>query len=544
MVWTTQLINKHGIDLIGFQEFEPAQYQKFASLMGSGWDLWPASATAPSASNSIAWRTSEWTAVAKRTYKAPYFYGKMQERPLVQLRNNATGQLVWVLNTHNPADTRGNAQKWRDQSERIQAALVNSLRQPDVPVIFVGDMNDRDRFYCPVTYLTDLESASGGYHEDVPNGACELARPALVDWIMGTSDLAFSGYSVVGFGSLPRSSRPSDHSLIYSDATVDPTAAARAGIKRVVVVDVEGLRPGVVTARRTPWLARMREHGATALAGRTVESPAALPNMVSMVTGRPVRVSAGGHGVKASSTRSTVQHTSGRYVSSIFDVAHNLGLSTALYSGDPRSKFLVRSWGRSHGGGDPYGKNNGRSKFSIAKVSGKDSKAIRAARAQLAKNAPRLTFVQLGQAAGAGQRSGFNSARYYRSLRASDARVGSLLRTISRHQQTAGSTLVIVTASTNGLRSSKRYAVPILVWGHGVARASLYTLNPAYAYPRSARPSYRGRQPIRNGDVANLVTSSLRIPAVPGSRFNSRQRLNVFGPAIARASAARDSAGR
>jgi hypothetical protein len=57
----------------------------------------------------------------------------------------------------------------------------------------------------------------------------------------------------------------------------------------------------------------------------------------------------------------------------------------------------------------------------------------------------------------------------------------------------------------------------------------LYKLNATYRSPGSARTSYSGKQPIRNGDMANLVTDVLDIPRVPGSQFNRRRSLNVFG---------------
>ena len=253
MLWTTQLINKYGVGLIGFQEFEPVQYDRFSSLMPS-WEAWPGRAIPGSSSQSIAWNKNLWTAVVRRTFKSPYFYGHMQNRPLVQLRNNTTGQLVWVMNTHNPANTRGDAQKWRDQAERIQAALVNELKKtsPTVPVIFTGDMNDRERFYCPVTYLTDLESASGGTTSTSP-AACEPRKPMRVDWIMGTSDIRFSGYTDVEDALVDKTS---DHSFLFATAYHPAQDARAAGVKRVVVIDAQGLRSNVVcggphpTARR------------------------------------------------------------------------------------------------------------------------------------------------------------------------------------------------------------------------------------------------------------------------------------------------------
>jgi hypothetical protein len=67
------------------------------------------------------------------------------------------------------------------------------------------------------------------------------------------------------------------------------------------------------------------------------------------------------------------------------------------------------------------------------------------------------------------------------------------------------------------------------VWGAGVANgAGLYRLNPDYADPGRRRTRYgAARQPVRNGDVANLTTDLLGLPAVRGSEHDSAQDLDV-----------------
>jgi hypothetical protein len=67
------------------------------------------------------------------------------------------------------------------------------------------------------------------------------------------------------------------------------------------------------------------------------------------------------------------------------------------------------------------------------------------------------------------------------------------------------------------------------VWGAGVADgADLYALNTDRAAPGTGRPAYSAtRQPIRNAEAANLVTELLGLPAVPGSRINAAQTLDV-----------------
>jgi hypothetical protein len=68
--------------------------------------------------------------------------------------------------------------------------------------------------------------------------------------------------------------------------------------------------------------------------------------------------------------------------------------------------------------------------------------------------------------------------------------------------------------------------------GGGVpAGVDLYSLNPTYADPGTARPGYAApRQPIRNGDVGNLVLDVLGFPAIPGSELDAAQDLEITAP--------------
>ncbi|WP_028659702.1 endonuclease/exonuclease/phosphatase family protein [Nocardioides insulae] len=540
MRWTAQLIEQSRLDVVGFQEMQATQYKTFADLKSGSWGVWPGRSASPDLKvNSIAWRKSTWIPVQRTTYQAPYFGGRMKPRPLVQLQHRRTGQRIWVLNTHNPADTHGDAQQWRDRAERIQAALVNRLRtaDPDIPVFLTGDMNDRDNFYCPMTYLTDLRSANGGYHHEVPGGTCTPTQPVRIDWVMGTDDVRFTGYQALR---TPLVRRTSDHPLIFATAAVAGSASTPStAIRRVVVVDVQGLPSRSFSPRRTPNLSALRRQGASTLNARTtVERTSALPNATSVLTGRRVRARAQGHGIdRDRDPGTTVHRRAGRYVSSVFDLVHNLGWGTSLFSGDPRARLYTRSWGRQYGGRDPYGRDNGRGKFTNAKVTDNDARAFRAARSNLISKGRALTVLQLGSPARVGAQRGYRSRAYVRALKQTDRRIGGIVRTVRSRPKLSRSTLLVVVGDSGGVgRGNQRpglrgnYTVPMVVWGAGVPRgADLYALNPGYRNPGRARPTYRSpRQPIRVGVVANLVTDVLGMPSIPGSRFNARQDFRVF----------------
>jgi hypothetical protein len=118
-----------------------------------------------------------------------------------------------------------------------------------------------------------------------------------------------------------------------------------------------------------------------------------------------------------------------------------------------------------------------------------------------------------------------------------DVQVGRLVQAINRRPALKRDLVLILTADHGGVRSGHydptrlgNYRVPFLVWGAGVDQADLYELNPGYADPGSRRTGYGAeRQPVRNGDVANLALDLLGLPAVKDSEHDAEQDLDVTG---------------
>jgi arylsulfatase A-like enzyme len=275
--------------------------------------------------------------------------------------------------------------------------------------------------------------------------------------------------------------------------------------------------------------------GASTLNARTVhESTQTLPNHTSMVTGRPVTAT-GGHRVTFNDDNgSTVHARAGGYVASAFDVVHDSGGRTALYSGKEKLDFLDRSWNARTGAVDRTGADNGRDKIDVYRRSA-PSVLTNALIAALRTAPPDLAMLHLRGPDSVGHARGYMSRAYLDEVAATDRLIGRLLTTISGNARLAASTVVVVTTDHGGVGFSHanagaavNYTVPFFVWGRGVAAgADLYRLNPDRATPGTARPGYGVRPPIRNAEAGNLATELLGLRPVPGSRINSAQTLDV-----------------
>jgi endonuclease/exonuclease/phosphatase family metal-dependent hydrolase len=213
--WAIQLLRRHRVDVVGLQEFQRPQWEIFLRAAGE-YAVFPGPESGiRDTDNSIAWRTSEWTLIRARTIDIPYFNGKIKQMPVVLLRHRASGRPAWFANFHNPASLPWlpPQKRYRDEATRRQSALARGLmRDHGYPVFVTGDMNDTDRYFCPFTRATGMIAADGG---SVAGGRCQLPPRPRIDWIFGSPDVRFSGYTVVD-GPLAR--RTSDHAMIVARA--------------------------------------------------------------------------------------------------------------------------------------------------------------------------------------------------------------------------------------------------------------------------------------------------------------------------------------
>ncbi len=318
-----------------------------------------------------------------------------------------------------------------------------------------------------------------------------------------------------------------------STASPIPLRAERTTgeVSRVVVISVDGLNPRAITLlgkANAPTFHRLVAEGATTFNARSeVELTLTLPNHTGMVTSRRVDGARGGHGVTWNDERPrprTVQTAAGHQVGSVFSSLKAAGLGSAMFAAKPKFTLFNRSWPED---------------IDHTLIEADNADLVEAARLDLASTWRALTFLHISLPDVVGHEHGWMSPEYRKAVRQSDRLIGRVLATISATAESRDHTLVIVTADHGGIgpshsdpRKPANYRVPFLVWGPGVpAGADLYDLNPTYADPGRLRIGYGlSKQPVRNGDVGNLVLDVLGLPAIPHSELDYDQDLEVFAP--------------
>jgi endonuclease/exonuclease/phosphatase family metal-dependent hydrolase len=215
MPGSVRLLQDVGADVVGFQEYELVQHQAFTRLTGGRYDVYPgASLGRGPLRNSVAWRQDTWELVDARTIPIPYFRGNRVPMPYVLLRHRESAQPVYFINIHNPASNkkRGDNERWRDLATKMEITLADRLaRQVGVPVVLMGDFNERQEAFCRVTGA-GLVAANGG-----AASPCRPPANAGIDWIFGTRDITFSDYQRLDS---PLVNRLTDHPVLTATARV------------------------------------------------------------------------------------------------------------------------------------------------------------------------------------------------------------------------------------------------------------------------------------------------------------------------------------
>lgn len=342
----------------------------------------------------------------------------------------------------------------------------------------------------------------------------------------------------------------------------------RAGhVDHVVHVSVDGLHANLllqlidIIPDAYPNFKRFVEEGSTTFNARTdVDNTFTLPNHTTIVTGRPVLSTDGedviphGYTNNGSPSPTATLHNSGNldvsYVASVFDRAHDHGLSTAMFS--TKSKFVIYeqsyNFSAEANGGRPdqyledgdHGTNKiDRYQFELT-PNYTSVDVIDTFVEEMSNDPYDYSFVHLVEPDVFGHTYGWGHAIWTVALTVVDEQLGRIFELVEASAQLSDRTAIILTSDHGGngkyhtdTHDVNVYTIPFFAWGPAITRgADIYSLNQETRLdPELLQPSYfEELQPIRNGGSANLALSLLGLPAIEGSSINAAQDLRLAIP--------------
>ncbi len=313
----------------------------------------------------------------------------------------------------------------------------------------------------------------------------------------------------------------------------------------VIQISVDGLasrwlEPLVEQVGRLPNFQRLAREGTSTTNARTDFSLTnTLPNHASMLTGRPSLPSFGqplsvAHNWTSNSDPAPGvtlhnNHPNVDYIASVFDVVHDRGGRTGLFTGKSKFSLFDVSYNATHGASDndPSGGDNGRDKLDVYVLQGDSQQLVSQFLSALDQNRFDYSLLHLTDPDSVGHQYGWGSAQWNTAVEQVDDYLGQVIQAVQSNPALSGRTAILVTADHGGGRSGHEdpgqidnYRIPFYLWGPQIPEdADVYDVFSAVlANPGAMRPDYNtSPAPIRNGDAANVATALLGYPVVPGS---------------------------
>ena len=346
------------------------------------------------------------------------------------------------------------------------------------------------------------------------NAMPALARP-LSERVRGPSFLVETLLLAFLVGLLPADA-------VAQISTEPVGSAASEPVEYVIAISFDGLHSGAIPALdalQLPNFYRLLSEGASTLNARTdYDYTSTMPNHVSMITGRPV-LGETGHQATDNNDPPTVHSQAGFYVASMFDVAHEAGLQTAMYAS--KSKFDMFD--------DSYPDAIGTFYYN-ASFDDMVDRFI----ADMQASPHHLSLIHIREPDSEGHTSGWNlspGSAYLNEVKEGDFLLGLILGLVEGDERLRGKTTVIITSDHGGDGTGHSdetdadiYTIPFIVWGAGVdSGVDLYALNESTRTdPGTDRPEFGlVSQPVRSGDLGNLALDLLGLGDIPGSSINT-----------------------
>jgi hypothetical protein len=275
-----------------------------------------------------------------------------------------------------------------------------------------------------------------------------------------------------------------------------------------------------------------------------------VPNHITMITGRPVDQPAGlpntvhhGYSSNFPGSNHTI-HADGNdfvpYKASTFDMAHDNGLRTALYTSKTRLGILERSYDATNGAQDETGADDGRDKIDFAQVvngaNGCTNPRPMTCSAGIVNTLvinmngatpAHYTFIHLVEPDTVGHASGWDGLEWAASVQTIDGYLGQMFALVEGREELDGHTAIVLTADhgggvqTHGDETAwENFNIPVFVWGAELpAGTNLYasTTNRFEPGPMVRTTYTDAQQPLRNGDTGNISLALLGLPPIPSS---------------------------
>jgi hypothetical protein len=333
-------------------------------------------------------------------------------------------------------------------------------------------------------------------------------------------------------------------------ALLHGVVAYAGAVDHVIVISVDGMGSEYVKPLLANGLAnelttfkRFQTEGAGTLNARNdADFAITLPNHVTMMASRGVNGTAGHNWTSNSdpAPTDTLASKKGYYIASGFDVAHDNGLRTGIWSGKSKFSLFQQSYNATSGASDATGPDNGRDKIDYDKVVASISAAALTTdfTNRMVANPFNFVFLHYQDPDATGHSSGWSTSpasAFATTLKTVDTQIGKIMQMVENSPTLQGKTAIILTADHGGHGTTHGdttnpldYTIPFYVWGPGVmAGGNLYTMNPTSrtAPGASVNPPYTGGQPVRNGEAANAGLKLLGLPPVPGSTIGQAQDL-------------------
>ncbi|MGH7481429.1 MAG: alkaline phosphatase family protein [Longimicrobiales bacterium] len=227
----------------------------------------------------------------------------------------------------------------------------------------------------------------------------------------------------------------------------------------VIIVSLDGLRPDAIELFGAERIQALMRAGSYSLEARTILPSKTLPSHTSMLTGVTPEV----HGVTWNSDQTDVHGVVD--VPTIFELAHDRGLTTAAFFSKSKFHHLVR----------PGSLDYVQAPSSIAMLMA--TRTVADAIRYLRHARPNLLFVHVGEADYAGHTTGWMSRIYGIAVARADAAVGSLVQA-AEQAYGEGQFTVIITADhgghgrDHGTEHDLDMTIPWIVYGEGVERGA------------------------------------------------------------------------